>query len=38
MHIYGNVALYLMQKTRYLDLVIEKYGEIREKMMEGYFV
>ena len=38
MHIYGNVALYLMQKTRYLDLVIEKYGVIREKIMEVYFV
>ena len=38
MYIYGNVALYLMQNTRYLDLVIEKYGVIREKIMEVYFV
>lgn len=38
MHIYGNVALYLMQKTRYLDLLIDKYGVIREKTMEVYFV
>ena len=28
MYIYGNVALYLMQKTRYLDLVIENYGGV----------
>lgn len=38
MHIYGNVALYLMQKTQYLDLVIGKYRVIKEKLMEVYFV